>query len=48
ELRILIQLRHQVAPMRDQLNSLLRRDQGCIPDEMRDDFADVYAHTYRI
>jgi len=30
------------------LNSLLRRDQGCIPDEMRDDFADVYAHTHRI
>lgn len=48
ELRILIQLRHQVAPMRDQLNSLLRRDQGCIPDEVRDDFADVYAHTHRI
>lgn len=48
ELRGMIQLRHQVAPLRDELNSLLRRDQGCIPDEMHDDFADVYAHTHRI
>lgn len=48
ELRTMIHLRHQVAPLRDELNSLLRRDQGCIPDEMRDDFADVYGHTHRI
>lgn len=48
EMRNLIALRRQIVPLRDELNSLLRRDEGCIPLELHDDFGDVYRHAHRI
>jgi magnesium transporter len=43
----LVQLRRVVLPMREVLNTLMRRDVGLVPVEMAPDFQDVYDHVLR-
>lgn len=46
--RRLMKLRRIIAPVRDVLNSLLRRDLKAVPEESRRYFQDVMDHTLRI
>lgn len=46
--RRLMKLRRVIAPVRDVMNSLLRRDLEAIPDEARRYFQDVMDHVLRI
>ena len=43
----LVHLRRVVLPMREVLNTLMRRDVGLVPVEMGPDFQDVYDHVLR-
>jgi magnesium transporter len=46
--RRLQQLRRRMAPLREVINSLLRRDVAMIKDETRPYFQDVYDHAVRV
>ncbi|RYG21174.1 magnesium/cobalt transporter CorA [bacterium] len=46
--RRLMKMRRAIAPVRDVLNALLRRDLDIIPDESRRHFQDVLDHALRI
>jgi magnesium transporter len=46
--RRLLELRRHIAPTRDVINSLLRRDFTFVPPESKVYFQDVYDHTLRI
>ena len=46
--RRLMKLRRIIAPVRDVMNSLLRRDLAAIPDESRRYFQDIMDHVLRI
>jgi magnesium transporter len=46
--RRLLELRRQITPSRDVINSLLRRDVLHVSDDMRPYFQDLYDHTLRI
>ena len=43
----LVHLRRVVLPMREVLNTLMRRDVGLVPNEMTPHFQDVYDHVLR-
>ena len=43
----LVHLRRCVLPMREVLNTLMRRDVGLVPEEMTPHFQDVYDHVLR-
>jgi magnesium transporter len=43
----LVQLRRVVLPMREVVNSMLRRDLGLVDDQMRPYYQDVYDHVLR-
>ncbi len=43
----LVHLRRVVLPMREVLNTLMRRDVGLVPDEMAPHYQDVYDHVLR-
>ncbi|MCW2766495.1 MAG: Mg2 transporter protein CorA family protein [Nocardioides sp.] len=43
----LVQLRRVVLPMREVVNSLMRRDVGLVPEEMTPYYQDVYDHVLR-
>jgi magnesium transporter len=43
----LVQLRRVVLPMREVVNTLMRRDVGLVPDEMTPYFQDLYDHVLR-
>jgi magnesium transporter len=43
----LVHLRRVVLPMREVLNTLMRRDVGLVPDELTPHFQDVYDHVLR-
>ena len=43
----LVHLRRVVMPMREVLNTLMRRDVGLVPDELTPHFQDVYDHVLR-
>lgn len=46
--RTMVEMRRHVSPLRDEINSLLRRDVTLIPREVQPYFQDVYDHTIRI
>ncbi len=46
--RRLLEMRRRITPLRDVINSLLRRDLDLIPEDTRRYFQDVYDHASRI
>ncbi|MCW5942592.1 MAG: magnesium/cobalt transporter CorA [Fimbriimonadaceae bacterium] len=46
--RTMVDVRRHVSPLRDEINSLLRRDVTLVPPEVKPYFQDVYDHTIRI
>lgn len=46
--RRLLEFRRRISPVRDVMNSLLRRDVSLIPDRVRPYFQDIYEHTIRL
>lgn len=46
--RTMVEVRRHISPLRDEINSLLRRDVTLIPAEVKPYFQDVYDHTIRI
>lgn len=46
--RNLLHLRRRIAPLRDVLNGLMRRDVEIIPLEIKPHFQDIFDHTIRI
>lgn len=46
--RRLLELRRHLTPVRDELNMLLRRDSGIIPNKLKPYFQDIYDHTLRL
>ena len=46
--RSMVRLQRTVVPMRDAINSLLRRGSSTVPDELYPYFEDVYDHVLRV
>ena len=46
--RRLLEIRRRIAPVRDVINGLLRRDVGFVPNDVKPYLQDVYDHTLRI